>query len=158
MAAVVAEQLRQRGYLHAAVTPHAELRHSPDRATLIFAIDLGSRALIGRAEGHGNSGFRPADLIRRLGVESGKPYQHDAVNARISRYIADRHARGFLAASMTVVPTLANDDRVVNLAIAADQGPRVRVTFDGDPLPAERRADLVPIAREGSADEDLLED
>ena len=37
-------------------------------------------------------------------------------------------------------------------------GPRVRVVFSGDPLPAGRREALVPIAGEGSADEDLLED
>ena len=29
-------QLRERGYLHAAVTPRAELEHAPERATLVF--------------------------------------------------------------------------------------------------------------------------
>ena len=37
-------------------------------------------------------------------------------------------------------------------------GPHVRVVFTGDPLPADKRAELVPIEREGSVDEDLLED
>jgi outer membrane protein assembly factor BamA len=34
----------------------------------------------------------------------------------------------------------------------------VRVAFTGDAIPANRREDLVPVSREGSADEDLLED
>ena len=34
----------------------------------------------------------------------------------------------------------------------------MRVVFTGDPLPADRRAELVPVEREGSVDEDLLED
>ena len=34
----------------------------------------------------------------------------------------------------------------------------MRVVFTGDPLPSDKRADLVPVEREGSADEDLLED
>jgi len=34
----------------------------------------------------------------------------------------------------------------------------MRVVFRGDQLPADRRAELVPIEREGSTDEDLLED
>ena len=34
----------------------------------------------------------------------------------------------------------------------------MRVVFAGDPLPSNRRADLVPVEREGSVDEDLLED
>jgi hypothetical protein len=43
---------------------------------------------------------------------------------------------------------------VVNLT----RGPRVLVTFSGDPLPEADRERLVPIRAEGSADEDLLED
>src|SRR4029079_19110870 len=37
-------------------------------------------------------------------------------------------------------------------------GPHVRVVFSGDPLPSDRRAELVPVERGGSVDEDLLED
>ena len=34
----------------------------------------------------------------------------------------------------------------------------MRVVFTGDPLPSDRRDELVPVEREGSVDEDLLED
>ena len=44
------------------------------------------------------------------------------------------------------------------MAVSVDQGPRVRVAFKGDALPSGQRDEFVPIAREGSADEDLLED
>jgi outer membrane protein assembly complex protein YaeT len=53
---------------------------------------------------------------------------------------------------------VTSDDRIVNLIVSASQGPHVRVVFKGDSLPANRRDELVPVAREGSADEDLLED
>jgi outer membrane protein insertion porin family len=53
---------------------------------------------------------------------------------------------------------LADDDKVANLTLTAMPGPRVRVVFTGDPLPPDRRAELVPVEREGSVDEDLLED
>ncbi|MEQ1728468.1 MAG: BamA/TamA family outer membrane protein, partial [Vicinamibacterales bacterium] len=46
----------------------------------------------------------------------------------------------------------------VNLRLTALQGPTVRVVFAGDAVPENRRDELVPLAREGSADEDLLED
>ena len=49
-------------------------------------------------------------------------------------------------------------DRVANLTLTVQPGPRVRVVFTGDPLPSDRRAELVPVEREGSVDEDLLED
>ena len=37
-------------------------------------------------------------------------------------------------------------------------GPLVKVQFDGDAVPKDKLADMVPIEREGSVDEDLLED
>src|SRR5439155_15596201 len=45
-----------------------------------------------------------------------------------------------------------------DVTLAVDEGSRVRVVFAGDPLPPDTREALVPVEREGSADEDLLED
>jgi len=50
------------------------------------------------------------------------------------------------------------DRRAGDVIITLDGGPHVTVSFKGDPLPEGRRDELVPIAREGSVDEDLLED
>ena len=47
---------------------------------------------------------------------------------------------------------------VADLTLDVQSGPIVTVTFEGDPLPADRRDELVPFEREGSVDEDLLED
>jgi outer membrane protein insertion porin family len=46
----------------------------------------------------------------------------------------------------------------VNLALTVQPGPPITVRFEGDPLPAEKQKELVPIEREGSVSEDLLED
>ena len=54
--------------------------------------------------------------------------------------------------------SFADNDRVANLTLTVAPGPHVSVVFSGDPLPGATRATLVPIEREGSADEDLLED
>ena len=48
--------------------------------------------------------------------------------------------------------------RQIDLTLRVDPGPRVSLEFEGDALPAEIRETLVPVAREGSVDEDLLED
>ena len=47
---------------------------------------------------------------------------------------------------------------VADLTLDVHAGPTVTVTFEGDPLPEDRRDELVPFEREGSVDEDLLED
>ena len=59
---------------------------------------------------------------------------------------------------MLPVVRLSTDQRVADLTLTVVPGPRVRVVFTGDSLPADRRAELVPVEREGSVDEDLLED
>ena len=46
----------------------------------------------------------------------------------------------------------------VDLTIAVRSGPAVTVRYEGDPLPADRLKELVPVERENSATEDLLED
>jgi outer membrane protein assembly complex protein YaeT len=57
-----------------------------------------------------------------------------------------------------VTPRIDAQAALANLVVAVVPGPRVRVVFAGDPLPGDERDRLVPIAAEGSADEDLLED
>ena len=44
------------------------------------------------------------------------------------------------------------------VTLTVDAGPRVKINWTGDPRPAGREEDLVPIARERAADDDLLED
>jgi outer membrane protein assembly complex protein YaeT len=151
-------QLRERGYLRAAVTPRVELQHAPDRAVLTFRIDAGARARVGAIHIVGSPGMPEKDLLDRLDLSTGAPYERDALNARIAHYIEDRRKHGYFEARLTPAVQLADEDRLANLTLTAAEGPHVRVAFKGDPLPADRRDELVPISREGSADEDLLED
>ncbi|OFW30574.1 MAG: hypothetical protein A3H97_05780 [Acidobacteria bacterium RIFCSPLOWO2_02_FULL_65_29] len=151
-------QLRQRGYLRASVASRVELEHAPHRATLTLTIAAGERTRVGTVEVIGSAGMADRELIDRIGVSPGSPYEAAALDERIERYRDDRRQRGYLEARLTASVRLADDDRVAHVALNAAQGPRVRLEFAGDPLPDDRRDELVPIAREGSADEDLLED
>lgn len=113
---------------------------------------IGSVELVGvepPARGH---------VLAALGLSSGAPYEKAALDARIDRYIADLRKHGYYEAKVVPVPRLAEDDRVADLTITVETGPHVRVQFEGDPIPGDKQAELVPIEREGSADEDLLED
>jgi len=158
MTRLIADTLREQGYLHASVSPRSELEHAPERATLIFSIDAGPRTTIGELRVDGQPVGSTRDLFSRLGLKSGAPYQRQALTARIERAIEERRKAGYYEARMTPTVELANDDRVANITLTVSPGPLVRVVFDGDPLPSDRRAELVPVEREGSVDEDLLED
>jgi outer membrane protein insertion porin family len=158
MTRIVADTLRERGYLHPSITPRAELGHNPERATLVFTIEPGARTTIGAVEVNAPASVGRAELLARLGIVSGAPYQREALNARIERDTAERRRRGYYEAKIVPVVQFADEDRVANLTVTATPGPHVRVVFTGDSLAADRRAELVPVEREGSVDEDLLED
>jgi outer membrane protein insertion porin family len=157
-AAVVADLLRERGYLHADIRPRVDILHAPDRATLVFTIVPGARTAIDSIDVVGSPTVSSAELLRRLGLARGAPYQRDALNARIDQYIADRRKAGYYEAKLMATPSFADGDRLANLTLTVMPGPHVRIVFIGDPLPSDRRAELVPIEQEGSVDEDLLED
>jgi outer membrane protein insertion porin family len=158
MTRILTDALRQRGYLHPSIAPQPEIEHDPERATLVFTIDPGPRTAIGAVEVNAPQSLPRAELLARLRLSPGAPYQPDALNARIERYVAERRSHGYYEARISTAVQLADDDRVANLTLTATPGPRVRVVFTGDPLPSDRRAELVPVEREGSVDEDLLED
>ena len=158
MASLIQDQLRQRGYLRPTVSTRVEVIHNPHQTTLTFTVAAGDRARVGTVEVKGTPGVTQADLIDRLALHPGAPYDPDTLATRVERYLAERRQSGYVEARLAPDVRLTGDDRSANIVLSVDQGPRVRVEFRGDPLPADRRDDLVPITREGSANEDLLED
>ena len=158
MTRILADALHERGYLNASITPKPVLEHSPERATLVFTIDPGPRTTIGAVELDGLPTVSRGELVGRLGVSLGAPYQRDELNSRIEKYIGERRSKGYYEAKILPQVKLSADQRVADLTLTVMPGPRVRVVFTGDPLPSDRRTELVPVEREGSVDEDLLED
>jgi outer membrane protein insertion porin family len=158
MARLVESTLAERGYLTAKATPQPRVEHAPDRATLVFAIDPGARTTIGRIDVVGRPTVGRDELLRRLGIATGAPLLRDRLNERVERYLEDRRGHGYYEARLVPTIALVDDGRAADVTLELDPGPRVRVVFTGDELPSDRRTELVPIAREASTDEDLLED
>ena len=158
MSRIIDDALRERGYLHAAIVPHPEVEHAPEHATLVFTIDPGPRTTIGTVAVVGRPTVPEAEFLSRLRLTTGAPYQRDALNVRIERYVAERRKRGYYEAKVLPAVQFAEEDRVAHVTLTVSSGPHVRVGFTGDPLPSDKREDLVPVEREGSVDEDLLED
>ncbi|MBS1818773.1 MAG: BamA/TamA family outer membrane protein [Acidobacteria bacterium] len=158
MAQAIAEVLRDDGYLRATVTPRVEVHHDPDRTSLTFSIEAGPRARLGTIGVEGSAGMSDAALLSELEIATGQPWERSRLMSRIERVLTAERRKGYYEARLAATPTFSDDGRTVALRLTAFQGPKVRVVFQGDPVPNDRRDELVPIAREGSADEDLLED
>jgi outer membrane protein insertion porin family len=157
-AQAVRTAMRESGYLNAAVTPVPDILHSPHTSTLVFDIDPGPRTVIGALNVTGSPGVPVPEFLRQLGLTRGAPYERESLDAKVDRYLSGVRSRGYYEAKVTPAVELIDGDRVANITLAVERGPHVRVVFAGDPLPANRHADLVPVEREASAGEDLLED
>ncbi len=97
-------------------------------------------------------------LLNALDLRVGDYYDGVELDARLLRYANELRAQGYYEARVAQLPRFVDGDAAVNLVLSIEPGPRVEIVFQGDPLAASDRDRLVPIAREHSVDEDLLED
>lgn len=149
---------RDRGFLEPAIATRIAVEHAPERTTLVFDIDAGARLRISKVVVEGNA---PGSLDRAraaLGFEAGVAYDKPKIDARIAEYVAGLRKNGYYEAQGEHTLKVAADTRGAELVVSVDGGPHVSVVFEGDPVPVRVRGELVPIEREGSVDEDLLED
>jgi outer membrane protein insertion porin family len=155
--AQTAEQLlRDAGYLDAGVSSSLVLQHDPDSARLVLEVDAGPLARIGRMAVEGTSPFAQEQIIRRTHTRPGEPFRRRQIEAGVSAIEDDLRLRGFYQAQASLEATPGAGG--VDLVIAIETGPRVELRVNPkDALPGDVD-DLIPIKRERSADQDLLDD
>ncbi len=160
VAAALEDLYRDHGYLQADVRVGAPIvEHDPDRTTLVFEVDPEPRARISQVKIVGDPKEPEAEFIQRLGVQPGQPYQPAEIRARLAESVQRLRRRGLYQATATVDSATISPDRLyADVVIAVRPGLLVTVRFEGDPIPKEKLSEFVPIEREGSVDEDLLED
>jgi outer membrane protein insertion porin family len=151
---------RERGYLRAAVVVAPPIvEHDPDRATLVFEVTAGPRTMIAHATVAGHPLETPAAVEERLRIKPGQPYEPGTLATRLADYLAWMRKRHYYEASAVAQPPRFTEDRTqADVTVDIQPGPLVSTEFTGDPLPKDKIAELVPIEREGSVDQDLLED
>jgi outer membrane protein insertion porin family len=160
VAAALEELYRERGYLSGSVRVAAPIiEHNPDRATLVLELQAGARTTIARSTVTGRPLEPESSIQSRLQIQPGRPYQPGDLQARLADYVTSMRRRHHYEAAATVQPPVFNEDRTrADVTVDVQPGPLVTIQFTGDPLPKDKIAELVPIEREGSVDQDLLED
>ena len=103
-------------------SPRSEIEHAPERATLVFTIDPGARTTIGERRRRRPAARAARESFSRLGLAPGAPYQREALNARIERYIEERRAAATTKREIAPAVELADDDRVANLTLTVTPG------------------------------------
>jgi hypothetical protein len=147
---------QDRGHLQARVT--VPETGSSGGGPLVLHVEAGPRATVSAVRVEGNAPGTLARARSELGLSPGQPYDARRVAARLAEYVASLRQQGYYEAQAEHDVLVAADQRSVELVVTIDAGAHVTVIFEGDPVPPRVRRDLVPIEREGSVDEDLLED
>ena len=158
-APAVAETLRtvyrERGYLAAVVDTRVEQRAG--RLVLRVAAQPGRRATIDRFTVRGVAATMYPLVLQRLGLRRGMSYDGRDIGRRLRNYEANLRRRGYYEVRLAHQMERLEAGRV-HVLLDVSQGRRITVELAGDPLPEADLDALVPIEREGSVDEDLLED
>jgi outer membrane protein insertion porin family len=149
---------RERGYATADINVRADSRRDPSDATMVIAIRPGPRARLADIEVQGSPRESPAALLKILNLRAGDDYDGIELDQRLLRYANNLRTEGYYEARVTHFPRFIDGGDAVNVTLSVEPGPRVEIEFLGDPLSASERNLLVPIAREHSVAEDLLED
>ena len=124
----------------------------------MLTIDAGERVTIGAVNLTGTPLEPAPEVLSRLELQPGRPYDRPAIDARIADYEESLRERGYYEAQVRESSVIAADGRTVSVTANVAPGPRVSLVFAGDPLPDGDPDDLVPIRAERSVDLDLLED
>ena len=149
---------RDHGYLSATVRAIPEERHDPDRTVLTFEVHSGRQAKIAEVNIDGEPRMPRAAFQRQLRAARGDGYEPPELQRRLDDFVQRLRKRGYYEATASFQPTVSEDRTSVNVTLTVRSGPAVTVRYEGDRLPADRLKDLVPVERESSASEDLLED
>lgn len=157
-ARAVERALNDNGYLHARATAASEATHTPERATLVVTVEAGPLAIVRSATVTGASPMSAGDVLDRLHIKVGDPYRLREIDPGVDALIEQLRSRGYYEATASHAgDVISEDGRSVDVRVTVDAGQPVTLKFTGDPVPGNL-GDLVPVRREGSADEDLLED
>jgi outer membrane protein insertion porin family len=161
-AAVVEQALKDEGYLRPRVDTSIVVTHMPDRATMVFDVDAGVRARLGTVDVTltGRASLTRAAVISRTGAVEGAPYSPRAIGAALDAIVDELRQRNYYEASRRIGPPVVSaDGATVNVELSVSSGPLYRIEFvNPGELPKGDPADLVPVKRQRSVDDDLLDD
>jgi outer membrane protein insertion porin family len=156
IAGAIEDHLADRGYLRSSAEVVAA---SPDQAgDVVFRVACGTRARVGTVSYRAEDPADTADIQARVPVRRGDHYDRVNIRRRLDAAAEHWRARRYYEVSVTADPEVSEDGATVDLLITFLRGPLVTVSVKDNALTAKQLAEFVPAEREGSIDEDLLED
>ncbi len=154
-AARMADLLHKKGFLWAQVDPEARIREA--EAQVVFHIELGPRARLNEIRIQGVSPHLEESLRRQIRLKPGSLYDEQTVEKKLDAILKRWKDKGFYEARLDSEVSPEPPEHV-SIDIQAAIGPRVVIEATGAELSQKTLSRLVPIEKEASDSEDLIEE
>lgn len=148
----------ERGYPAARVTLRVLPGDAPGRVTGVLAVVPGPRLTVGEARVEGVRPTDAAGVLARLDLAPGRPLDRQVLQSRTEAFEDTLRGDGFYEARVTADVTPDTATSTADVTVSVERGRQVRLRFDGDVLPRDLQDTLVPVRRERSVDQEVLED
>jgi outer membrane protein assembly complex protein YaeT len=157
IARALEELLADHGFLRAKVE-RPEREADPADGDLVFRLRSGARALVRTVSYRADDAEDALDMKARVPLATGSFLDRAGLRRRLDAAVERWRARGHYEARADAAVEESAAGDAVDVTITFVRGPKVTVAVRDNALTAKQLAELVPVAREGSVDEDLLED
>ena len=157
IARALEELLADSGFLRATVE-RPEREAAPVDGDLVFRVSSGARAVVRKVSYRADDPEDALDMEARAPLRTGSFLDRGGLRRRLDDAVERWRARGYYEARADAAVEESATGDAVEVTITFVRGPKVTVSVRDNALTAKQLAELVPVAREGSVDEDLLED
>ena len=157
IARAVKERLADDGYLRASVDVRPNDPAAPGTDTVLH-VTSGPRAVVGTVSYRADDPAVARDIQSRVPVRSGAYFNRVELRRRLDNAAERYRSQSYYEARADYTVEEPESGESVDLTISFVRGPLVTVSVKDNALTPKQLADFVPAEREGSIDEDLLED
>lgn len=146
------------GYLEARVRLEPRLDEATREAFVTYQVDSGPRAVVGTITFTGPiAPFSPQQLLERLRVKPGQPYQQNSSEVdtfRLRRFLLNEGYRSARVERPVATPREGRE--VVDLSFRVETGPRLKLTVVGGEARELEKRNLLPFLGDQGYDDALL--
>jgi outer membrane protein assembly complex protein YaeT len=157
IAKAVQDQLASHGFLRASVAVGSDDAAGPPD-DIVLRVSAGARAVVGAVSYRADDPADARDIQSRVRVRAGAVFDRAELRRRLDAAAEYWRARRHYEARAEASFEESENGETVDVLITFVRGPLVTVSVKNNALTPKQLAEFVPAEREGSIDEDLLED
>jgi outer membrane protein assembly complex protein YaeT len=156
IARAVKELLANHGYLRASVEVPAA--GGAAEGDIVLQVACGPRARVGRVSYRADDPADERDIRARVPIQSGEVVDRAEIQRRLDAAAEHWRAQRYYEAKADASIEESESGETVDVMVTFARGPLVTISVKDNALTPKQLAEFVPAQREGSIDEDLLED